>query len=92
MFSPLTGKYLNAEEICKNDKITIIDSMEDRLLESRVNLEFLKEIENEGVDIMDIFNLSSSFYKDICFQYNSKKDIALKDRVLEYFPNITLCE
>ena len=92
MFSPLTGKYLKAEEICKNDKITIIDSMEDRLLESRVNLEFLKEIENEGVDIMDIFNLSSSFYKDICFQYNSKKDIALKDRVLEYFPNITLCE
>ena len=29
-----------------SDKITIIDSMEDRLLESRVNLEFLKEIEN----------------------------------------------
>ena len=36
--------------------------------------------------------MSSPFYNDICFQYKSKKDIALKDRVLEFFPNITLCE
>ena len=36
--------------------------------------------------------MSDPFYNDICFKYNSKKDIALKDRILEYFPNITLCE
>jgi hypothetical protein len=89
MFSPLTGKYLDSDEICKDDKIILTDSIEDKLSEAKVNLQILQEFMNEGIDI---FNMSSPFYNDICFQYNSKKDIALKDRVLEYFPNITLCE
>ena len=89
IFSPITGKYLNSDELCKDDKITIIDSIEDKLSEAKVNLKILKEFVNEGIDV---FNMSSPFYNDICFQYNSQKDIALKDRILEYFPNITLCE
>ena len=64
-------------------------SIEDKLSETRINLQILKELVNEGIDV---FNMSSPFYNDICFQYNSQKDIALKDRILEYFPNITLCE
>ena len=36
--------------------------------------------------------MSGPFYNDVCFKYNSKKDISLKDRVLEYFPNINLCD
>ena len=89
IFSPLTGKYLDSDEICQEDKIIFTDNIENKLLESKVNLQLVKEFFNEGIDI---FNMSSPFYTDICFQYNSKKDIALKDRVLEYFPNITLCE
>ena len=89
IFSPLTGEYLNSDEICKEEKITIIDSLEDKLLESKVNIKNIKKFFNEGIDV---FNLSSPFYNDICFQYNSTKDIALKDRLLENFPNITLCE
>jgi hypothetical protein len=43
---------------------------------------------------IDIFDLSSDFYTDICFHYNSPidKDITLKDRITLFFPNITLCE
>jgi len=43
---------------------------------------------------IDIFNISDEFYIDICFHYESPngKDIALKDRVQVFFPNITLCE
>ena len=89
LFSPLTGEYLNSDTICKDEKITITDSIEDKLLEARMNLQVLTEFVNEGIDI---FNMSSPFYNDVCFQYKSKKDIALKDRILEYFPNITLCE
>ena len=89
LFSPITGKYLNSEEICKDDKIMVEDSIENKILESGVDVELLKYLVNDGVDV---FNLSSPFYNDICFQYNSKKDVALKDRVLEYFPNISLCE
>ena len=36
--------------------------------------------------------MSSPFYSDVYFQYNSKKEIALKDRIFEYFSIITLCE
>ena len=89
MHSPLTGKYLNSDEVCQEDKITIIGNIENKLSEANVDIEILKEFVNEGIDI---FNMTSPFYKDICFQYNSKKDIPLKDRILEYFPNITLCE
>ena len=89
LYSSLTGKYLNSDIICKEEKITIVDSIENKLLATKVNIEVIKEFFNEGIDI---FNMSSPFYNDICFQYNSKKDIALKDRVFEYFPNITLCE
>ena len=89
MFSPLTGKYLDSDEICKDYKIILTDSIEDKLSEAKVNLQILQEFMNEGIDI---FNMSSPFYNDICFQYKSKKDIALKDRILEYFPNITLCD
>ena len=88
-YSILTGEYIDSDEICKEEKIIIKDSIENKLLESKVDLNLLNEFVNEGIDI---FNLSSPFYNDICFKYNSKKDIALKDRVLEYFPNITLCE
>ena len=43
---------------------------------------------------IDIFNLSHSFYTDICFHFDSpiNKDITLKDRITLFFPNITLCE
>ena len=89
MFSGSTGKYLNSDEICKEDKINFIESLESKLLDSKVSIETFREFINEGIDI---FNMSSPFYNDVCFKYRSKKDIALKDRVLEYYPNITLCE
>ena len=83
MFSPLTGEYLDSDTICEEDKITFTESIEDRLLDAKMNIQILKELVNEGIEV---FNLSSPFYNDVCFEYNSKKDIALKDRILEYFP------
>ena len=43
---------------------------------------------------IDVFNLSSDFYIDLCYYFDSpiKKDVALKDRIKLFFPNITLCE
>ena len=88
MFSPLTGEYANSDEICQG-KISFIDSIKDKLIKAKVNFEKLEELLNQGIDV---FNMSSPFYNDVCFKYNSKKDIALKDRMLEFFPNISLCE
>ena len=67
MFSNITGKYLDTEEICKEDKITIKDSINDKLLESGVNIDIVKYFFNDGVDV---FNISSPFYNDICYHYN----------------------
>ena len=35
MFSPLTGKYLESDVICEEDKITFTESIEDRLLNGK---------------------------------------------------------
>ena len=42
---------------------------------------------------INFFNASSEFYNNICFHFESPngKDMTLKDRLLEFYPNITLC-
>ena len=66
MFSGSTGKYLNSDEICKEDKINFIESLESKLLDSKVSIETFREFINEGIDI---FDMSSPFYNDVCFKY-----------------------
>lgn len=41
-----------------------------------------------------MFNKSCEFYTDICYHFDSpcNKDVALRDRLLIYYPNITLCD
>ena len=43
---------------------------------------------------INIFDLNDPFYKDICYDFDKpfKRDIALRDRVREAYPNATLCE
>ena len=43
---------------------------------------------------INIFDLNSNFYKDICFHFNSPngKDATLQDRIKSFYPNITLCD
>ena len=96
LYSPTTGKRLNSDDICSDDKLLIMENLEYKLLKSNIDLSTLSQIYSQGIDL---FDLSSPFYTDVCFQYNSinisnvkDKDIALKDRVLLFFPNITLCE
>ena len=96
LYSPSTGIKLPSNDICEDDKIMILESLSLKMINSNVDLSTLSQLYSQGIDI---FDLSSSFYTDVCFQYNSintknmqNKDIALKDRVLVFFPNITLCE
>ena len=56
-------------------------------------------LENEKFDFLikqdiDLFNIYSTFYTSICFNFKShnNKDIILKDRILNYYPNISICE
>ena len=85
IFDPETGEQINVEDICKNDNITITENF----------IDFFKfPIYLLSVQKIDIFNLSSIFYTDICYHFESpnKKDVPLKDRILTFYPNISLCD
>lgn len=58
---------------------------------TKINKTSLLFLTNQNIDV---FNLSSPFYINIWFHFDSPidKDINLKDRVLIFFPNITLCK
>lgn len=42
---------------------------------------------------VDVYNINSFYYTSNCFAFkdNPKKDLLLKDRILNYYPNISLC-
>ena len=93
-YHPISGKKLDAEEICKNEDIKIQKNITSLFLENSENKEIL-DIQSSFVKQgIDIFDINSPFYNDLCFRYDnpSKKDIPLSARVKDIFPNITLCE
>mgnify|MGYP006873017455 CR=1 FL=1 len=85
VFEPETGKRINIEKICKDKSIIIEENLEHYLKSS-------KDLVSE--QNIDIFNLSGSFYTDICYHFKSpnKKDVPLKDRILTFYPNISFCD
>ena len=85
IFDPETGNKINdIENICKDDNIIISENL----------LNYLKTPYLLYEQKIDIFNLSGSFYTDICYHFESpyKKDVPLKDRILSFYPNISLCD
>ena len=91
MFEPNSGEKINTNDICNNEKIILKENLLAKIDKSKVNLEFILYLTNQNIDIFDIHGI---FYTDICFHFDSpiNKDIALKDRILLCFPNVTLCE
>ena len=85
VFEPKNGNKIDIEKICGNQTIIIKESIYNYLKLSK----FLISEQN-----IDIFNLSGSFYTDICYHFESlnKKDAPLKDRILSFYPNISLCD
>ena len=96
LYSPYSGNKLNSDGICEDDKIVVLENLSTKLKNSNIDMNTFSNLVSQGINV---FNLSDPFYTDICFLYNSiqnnpinNKDIALKDRILVYFPNVTLCE
>jgi hypothetical protein len=91
MLNPINGKKLPADELCKDDKVVVQENLMSKLNDTNLDINSLLDLTGQNINI---FNLSSDFYTDICYHYESNlnKDVALRDRILIYFPNITLCE
>ena len=91
MYEAGKGGKLEFNDICKDDTIIV----QENLLSKMDNLTDFNSLYFLAGQNIDIFNLSSEFYTDICYHFKSPvegKDIALKDRIKLYFPNVTLCE
>ena len=90
-YHPVTGEKIDVESICQDDKIIVKENILDQLNKTNINMETLKHLTDQGVDI---FSLSGAFYTDICFHFESPngKDVPLKDRILAFYPNISLCD
>ena len=91
IFSPNTTEKLITKNVCENEKFLIEENLRIKLEKANYDIDSLLFFAKQDINI---FNLSDPFYNDICFPFESllEKDIALKDRILLYYPNITLCE
>ena len=89
-YNPISGEKINVLDECKNEDIIVKEDILSVLETTDIDIENILKLTQQNINI---FNKSSGFYTDICFHYDSPtgKDITLKDRIKEFFPNITLC-
>ena len=87
-FHPETGEILSINEFCDNETFTVEKS-----------LNYFPEIDVQQAQFfkdqsIDLFNTSDVFYNDLCcfFESPNGKDVPLKERILIFYPNITLCD
>ena len=80
------GTYINTTEICGATQVQVTNQIDLEEVDDEAEL-----IAAQGVDI---FDLDSPFYNDVCFMYDSPngKDATPNDRLNKYYPNISICE
>ena len=90
-YHPETGAKIDADSICKDEEVVIKENVLNQLNNSETDLNSILFLTNQEINI---FNLSDEFYTDLCFHFKSPngKDVPLKDRILLFYPNITLCD
>ena len=90
-YHPKTGKKLDADEICKDSTVTTKKDVQQQMNNTDKDFDSMKHLTEQNIDI---FNLDSKFYTDICFHFDSPngKDVPLKDRITAFYPNISLCD
>ena len=90
-YNPENGDRLVSEEICKEEVIIVKENIKALLNDTDSDIESILFLAGQDIDV---FNKSSEFYTSICYHFDSPcdKDVALKDRLLVYYPNITLCD
>ena len=90
-YHPKSGLKLDAENICKNDSIIVVESLNSLLDKNNTYYETQTSLTSQGINIFDINN---PFYNDICYDFDNplKKDIPLNDRIKDIFPDAELCD
>ena len=86
-FNPDTGEKLDATKSCSDKSVIMYENILN-ILNNPLSLKLLAE------QNINIFDINSKFYHDICYHYDSPngKDATLIDRIKTFYPNITLCD
>ena len=90
-YNPINGTKLDSETLCKEEVIVVKENLKSLLNDSVPNMDSILFLTDQNIDV---FNKSGEFYTDLCYHFESpnNKDVALRDRLLVYYPNITLCD
>jgi len=90
-YNPITGEKLDSETLCKEETILVKENIKSLLNESVQDIDSILFLTDQKIDV---FNKSCEFYTNLCYHFESpnNKDVALRDRLLVYYPNITLCD
>ena len=90
-YHPKSGFKLDADEICKDDVIVVVESLNNVLDKNDTHYETQTSLTSQGINIFDI---NDPFYTDICYDFDNplKKDIPLNDRIKDIFPDAKLCD
>ena len=80
------GTYVNISDICKDATVEVKNQIDKEEVDDEA-----EKIAAQGINI---FDLDSPFYNDVCFMYDSPngKDATPNDRLNTYYPNISVCE
>ena len=83
-YHPKSGEKLDDQNLCEDEEIVIKESFISQLNESKVDLNSALFLTQQNIDI---FNLSSKLYTDICFHFDTLngKDIPLINLYLKYY-------
>ena len=91
LYNPNDGTKLDAATICADEEIVVEENVLDILEESGINYENMLYLTDQNIDI---FDSTSPFYTDICYEFESPndRDITLEDRLETFYPNVSLCD
>ena len=89
-YHPISGEKLEVEDLCQNETIVVTENLTSFLNENNTKFKLQMSLTEQGINI---FDLNDPFYKDICYDFDNlyKRDIALRDRVKEAYPDAILC-
>ncbi len=90
-YNPKNGTELPLYETCQNETLEVHEDLLSKIDSQKNDINSILYLTEQDINV---FNLSGAFYSDLCYHFKSSinKDIALKDRFLLFYPNITLCE
>ena len=90
-YHPKSGDKLDAERICKDDTIVVVESLNSYLNRNSTYYETQTSLTSQGINI---FDLNDPFYNDICYDFDNplEKDIPLNDRIKYLYPDAELCD